>query len=107
MNTNGWHAQVVGPTASFTWDITIYRETNSASDRYEVLESNGDGSYSVAGVAEGVRVTPTLQLNPGQFEALRLALAPPPDKGELARLEQALKVERDRVDSVLNRMVQR
>ena len=97
-----WLVQV-NPYPDFLGDEVVIARRNG--DTYDVLSGfTGAGDAIFATVQQGERPPYRLRLPRGVVQAIAEHVKPGPASGELARLEDALKVERDRVNNVLDRM---
>lgn len=102
MIDHGWLVQVNPYPDFFGDEVVIGRR---AGDGWEVLSGfTDDGDAIFSRHTEGDRTSFRLRLPRGVVQAIAEHVKPGPASSELARLEDALKVERDRVNDVLNRM---
>lgn len=75
--------------------------------RNEMVTGFSPEGYAILTVIEDDVATSPLHLPSGTLAAIAEAVKPGPSSGEIARIEEALRVERARVDQVLDRMWQR
>jgi len=99
---DGWRVHLVDDFMSHTTMLVVHRPTANGS---EVLTGfTEDGHPIFEHVPPGVVSPNNLPHLPiGALSALREAIQPGPSKQEMARLEDALTVERQRVDKILDK----
>lgn len=99
---DGWMAQVDSYGGLMTERLVIARRNGDRSwDYIEGFLPTGEAV--ITRTTEDVRLD-GFQIPRGVLRAIAEAVKPGPDSKEVARLEEALKVERARVDQVLDRM---
>lgn len=104
-DTQGWKARVTESPADFARDTKRLMVGDfQRDDSYAVLTGFGEDGHAVLTThARGTANNdfPGFALPNGALAAIRNAIEPGPSVAELRRLEQALDVERSRVDAVL------
>lgn len=83
-----------------TANVVIFRHVG---DGVEVMQSIEQGSATITTVEPGAALPPALHIPRSALEAIAEKLRPGPSSAEVARLEEALTIERRRVDEVLAR----
>lgn len=102
--TFGWSARVQRSEAWLSDDVVLWRQ--HADSRSEVITGfTADGDPILTVIEQGVRYGNVLRLPMGAAFAIAEALKPGPATGELARITDALSIERARVDRVLDRFL--
>lgn len=104
--TDGWQARVLDTHEGFMHDLRTLIVFRAEGDDLVALAGWTDTGTPVLTRWPRHAVSPDstrLQLPVGVLEAIAEAIKPGPSQGELARLEEALTVERTRIDRVLER----
>lgn len=96
-DTYGWKAHLVDDFMHGRKRLIVYRNTSTDTD---VL--NGDGSMTRHDIGAAPIDPPGFVLPHGAWEAIEELVLPKAKEGEIARLLEALDLERRRVDSVLD-----
>lgn len=100
-----WRCHVVDDFARDGHRVTIYRRMGDAIEVVSGFDPD-DGLPIFADQEPNVQPEePPLFFSRGMLEAIAEAVKPGPSRAEFARLEEALRVERARVDQVLDRRV--
>lgn len=97
---NGWRAHVVDDFMRGQKRLVIYRDVG---DRTEV--NNPNGTWTSHEISTVPSDPPGWVLPRGAWEAIEELVLPKAKEGEIALLKEALQVERQRVDQVLDRRV--
>jgi len=104
--TTGWQARVLDDMADFSRDhrrLVIWRRYG---DRVELVTGfTEDGTAIVTDVGPEGPEFRGFDLPWEAFDAIGEAIVPGPSKAEVARIEEALTVERKRVDQALDRLI--
>lgn len=102
--TAGWQARILDTPEGFMRDLrTVIVYRREGDDLVALSGWTGDGTPTLTRWPVNT-VSPdgvALLMPEGAVEAIAEAVKPGPPSGEVARLEEALKVERARVDDVL------
>lgn len=98
--TNGWKAHVVDDFMHGRKRLILFRDVG---DRTEV--NNPDGTWTSHEISTVPVDPPGYLLPPGAWEAIEELILPKAKDGEIALLKEALQVERNRTDGVLNRLL--
>lgn len=102
--THGWLASVQRSDHWFSDDVILFRRAGTG--HHEVVTGfTPDGDPILTVLTEGASWGQRLRLPAGAALAIAEALKPGPATGELARITDALSIERARVDRVLDRFL--